>query len=158
MTPFPRAPWAPRAHRASSGRLDSMRRRVQIDTFARNWASNFRQIGENRLSTSRHPKAPPKGPPREPRAHGAPKGSKGRPKAPQRSPRASQGSARGSKRSLWAPQGSPRASQREPEGAKESPSTPKYIKKLPINFTSGRYVIVNFYMEGFVKLLIIHLL
>ena len=28
----------------NSGRPDSMRRRVQIDTFARNWASNFRQI------------------------------------------------------------------------------------------------------------------
>ena len=30
--------------RESSGRLDSMRRRCKMDTFARNWASNFRQI------------------------------------------------------------------------------------------------------------------
>ena len=31
----------PRDPGESSGRLYSMRRRVQIDTFARNWASNF---------------------------------------------------------------------------------------------------------------------
>ena len=36
-----------------------MRRRVQIDTFARNWASNFLKIQENRPG---HPKAPQSSP------------------------------------------------------------------------------------------------
>ena len=39
--PLPRDPRDPRDRRESSRRLDSMRRRVQIDTVARNWASNF---------------------------------------------------------------------------------------------------------------------
>ena len=81
-----------------SGRLDSMRRRVQLDTFARNWASNFRKITENRPRHSGTPWGPqgnPEGPARDPQGtpwgpqgvQGQPKGSqvraKFKPKAPQ---------------------------------------------------------------------------
>ena len=91
----------------NSGRLYSMRRRVQIDTFARNWASNFRKIRENRPG---HPKAPqgsprdpqgtPKGPPREPRGiPWGPQGAQGQPKGsqvgPKFKPKASQSQSTG---------------------------------------------------------------
>ena len=99
-------PGDPRDPGESSGRLYSMRRRMQIDTFARNWASNFRKIQENRPG---HPKAPqssprdpqgipkgslrdpqgiPKGHPRGPQgSHGAPKGGQGQPKGSQVGPK-----------------------------------------------------------------------
>ena len=52
--------WAdPRDPGMNSARLFFMRRHCQMDTFARNWASNFRQIWENRPG---HPKAPPRYP------------------------------------------------------------------------------------------------
>ena len=43
----------------NSARPFFMRRHCKMDTFARNWASNFRQIWEN---SPGHPKAPPRYP------------------------------------------------------------------------------------------------
>ena len=127
----------PRDPGENSGRLYSMCRRVQIDTFARNWASNFRKIRENRPG---HPKAP-QGSPRDPQ--GIPKGSPRDPKGHPRGPKGPMG-----------PQRRSRAAQREPSGSQiEAKGTPKpvhgqpkqakrtnYINKLPINRLRGRYV------------------
>ena len=146
----------------NSGRLYSMRRRVQIDTFARNWASNFQKIRENHPG---HPKAPPgssrdppgipQGPPRDPQGtpEGPPRDPRGTPKGFPRDPR---GTPEGPPRD---PMGSPRgpsAAKRKPTGHRNRQRHPKaspratktsqgdklYIKKLPINRLRGRYVII----------------
>ena len=112
--PLPLDPGDCRDPGENSGRLDSMSRRVQIDTFARNWASNFRKIWENRpghckapKGSPRDPQGIPKGPPREPPgtpwgpqgAQGQPEGSqvgpKFKPKAPQSQSTGNQNKPRG---------------------------------------------------------------
>ena len=97
------------------------------------------RITPNRFLTQSQPKRDP----RQPKApQGDPTGAPGRPKGVQRTAK-----------------GSPRAPQREPKepkvGPKEAKGTPKgpkgsqrdkiYIKKLPINRPSGRYVIPYIY-------------
>ena len=80
---------------------------------------------------------------------GCPKRPKGGPRAGQRDPKAPKGTPRGSPRS---PQRVKTEAKVGPGGAKGVPKTPKggqrkpqgkiiYIKKLPINRPSGRYVI-----------------
>jgi hypothetical protein len=116
-----------RERRANSPRLDLVRRRGSRASFFCGGAPG----------TPRSPKVAqktPNGTPREPKA--IPRD----PRVPQRIPRASQGGPRGSQRSPRAPQGSAEAPQREPNGGKGSPSNSKYMRKLPINRPSGRYV------------------
>ena len=131
--PLPRDPGDPGDPGENSGRLYSMRRRVQIDTFARNWASNFRKNPGKSLwalqGAPRDPQGTPEGPPRDPQ--GTPEGPHGGPKAPK-------GSSKGTK---WAPkssQGHPKAS---PRATKTSQGDKLYIKKLPINRLRGKLVI-----------------
>ena len=107
-------PGGPRDPGENSGRLYSMRRRVQIDTFARNWASNFRKIKENRPG---HPKAPQSSP-RDPQV--IPKGS----------PRDPQGTPEGAPRVPWGPQGA----QGQPKGSQVGP---KFKPKAPQSQSTG---------------------
>ena len=107
----------------NSARLFFMRRRMQIDTFARNWASNFRQIWENRPV---HPKAPqgtPKGPPRDPQ--GSPKGARGTPKGPHGSPRGARAAQREPSVRPSQAKGTPKPVQGQPKQAKRT----NYISK-----------------------------
>ena len=118
--PLPGDPGDP----ASSGRLYSMRRRVQIDTFARNWASNFRKIRENRPG---HPKAP----------QGSPRGPQGIPKGP---PRDTQGTPEETPRDPMGPQGvqgQPKGSQ---VGAKFKPKAPQSQSKGNQNKPRGQTI------------------
>ena len=113
-------PGDPRDPGDNSRRLDSMRRRVRIDTFDRNWASNFstnlRKSVWAPQGAPRDPQGIPKGSPREPQ--GTPKGPHGVPKGPKCS----------KKKAQWAP---------------KSPKAPKlYINKLLINRLRGHYVII----------------
>ena len=136
--PLPRDPGDPgdqRHPRENSRRLHSMRRCVQIDTFAQNWASNFREIRENRPG---HPKAPqgsPRDPQRDPRwtlkgLQGSPWGLHGVPNGPK-------GSPKGAK---WAPKSSQGHPKAIPRATKTSQKDKLYINKLPINRLRGRYV------------------
>ena len=79
-------------------------------------------------------KGTPKGRQREPK--GIPKGTKGAQRTPKGSPRA----PKGVKRRPKSAQGKPKALQRHPKEAKGSQREKIYIKKLPINRPSGRYV------------------
>ena len=111
--PLPRDPGDPRDCVENSGRLDSMRRHWKMDTFAWNWASNFRQISENRPV---HPKAPqgtPKGPPRDPRG------------------------------TQWGPQGSQVQQNETQLGAKIAKGTPKPVQGQPKQAKRTNYTSTN---------------
>ena len=79
----------------------------------------------------------PKGSPK--RAQGNPRSAQGRPKRIQRQPKCSQKSQNGAQ--SWS-----RGRQRRPKDTPRKPKGKIYIKKLPINRPSGRYVI--FYAAG----------
>ena len=115
--PLPRDsgnPGDPRDPGESSGRIYSMCRRVQIDTFVRLRVSNFRKIEENRPGQPKAPQGSPRDPP------GIPKDAQGTPRGPPREPPGTP----------WGPQG--------PKGQpKESQVGPKFKPKAPQSQSTG---------------------
>jgi len=92
-------------------------------------------------------KGTPKGPKGRPKgAKGSP--SKGTPKGPKGRPKGAQGLPNESKRNPKSVPGAPKALKRHPKAAKGSQREKIYIKKLPINRPSGRYV--NIYVGGWI--------
>lgn len=110
---------------------------------------------------AKEPKGTPKQPTRRPQTS---QGTRRRPKAPQKRPRAFQRSqsrhpkapqciprrpkkAQGIPKQQTGIQSPPKARQRRPPNTQRKPNKTKYIHKLAINRTSGRYVIL-LYMGG----------